>query len=232
MAIDLVDLKKSVVNNWVMSGKTQQQVETIIDAAISDGVGMFWKERPWSFTLKTDTFTLTPSATSYDCPTDCDGIIRMKLELASTPRDLVELPAHVFDEQFPYPSSLPTDNASYYKVEVNNGMMQIFVMPISGSSDTVRRTYKIKFKLDTALVLIPADYKYVIVSACLYQSVPSITPDGVRMTAYSEYRELVKRAENLDKTSYRKLAKIGQTQPNLVNRNSWQFFLGDDRWND
>lgn len=233
MAVDIAKLKASVVNNWVLGGKDKALIESIIDTSIEDGVGMFWRERPWSFTLKTDTFTLTANTTTgYACPTDCDGVVRMKRENDQIPFDMVEFPPHVFDEQFPYPNAHPTDSSSYYKVEVDDGIMKIFVMPISGTADTVRRTYKMKFKLDVALSLIPADFKYALTAACLYMSVPSVIPDGVRMAAFQEYQELLKKAVNLDKTSYRKLTKIGQAHTELINPNSWQYYLGDNRWNE
>lgn len=233
MAVIYDDLKASVVNNWVMSGKDKAAIESIIAPAINDGVGMFWRERPWSFSLRTDTFTLTVNTTTgYSCPTDCDGIVRMKRENNQIPFDMVEFPPHLFDEQFPYPNAHPTDSSSYYKVEVDNGTMKIFVMPISGTADTVRRTYKMKYNLNTALALIPADFKYALTAASLYMSVPSVIPDGVRMAAFQEYQELLKKAVNLDKTSYRKLTKIGQANVELINPNSWQYYLGDNRWNE
>lgn len=235
MAISAAELKASVVNNWVMSGMDKTKVESIVDPAINDGVGMFWRERAWTFALKTDTFTLAVGdIDGYNCPNDCDGIVRLLRETTATPMDMTELPPQVFDEQFPFPNAVPQGNPSYYKVQINEGLQQIFVMPISSTADTVRRTYKIKYNQNQALLLIPADFKYAVAAACLYMSVPSITPNGVRMAAYQEYDALLKKAINLDKISYRKLSRITNTQASVISPNSWQYYLngGGSDWSD
>lgn len=231
MSISAQSLKDALIDNLVLGGKDRAVVTSMADRMIENGVAMFWRERAWSFSLKTDTFNLVVGqATGYNCPTDCDGIIRLKRENASAAMDMIEMPPHVFDEAFPYPDGQPDGESQYFKVEINNGVLQIFVMPLASSTDTVRRTYKLRFSFSSSLALIPEDFRHVLMAACLYQSMPQGSGDKsmARIQAYQEYDMLVKKAMNLDRISYRRLSQVTKSQrtPN-VNPNSWQFALGD-----
>jgi hypothetical protein len=231
MAITLQSLKDSVANNLILGGRDKNIITPMLDGIINDGVAMFWRERPWSFSLKTDTFPLVVGqATGYTCPGDCDGIVRLKRESATAPVDLTEMPAHVFDEVFPYPDSQPNGAVNYFKVEKNDNILQIFVMPLPDNTDTVRRTYKIKYALNSSLGYIPDDFRHVLVAACLYQSMPQGSGDKgmARMQAYQEYDMLLRKAMNLDRVSYRRLSQIRMLETQVgVNPNTWQFYLGD-----
>lgn len=231
MSIALQSLKDSVANNLILGGRDKNIITPMLDGIVTDGVAMFWRERAWSFALKTDTFNLVVGqATGYTCPSDCDGIIRLKRESATAPVDLIEMPPHVFDEVFPYPDSQPNGATNYFKVEKNSNVMEIYVMPLPDSTDTIRRTYKVKFALNVVLAMIPEDFRHVVIAACLYQSMPQGSGENgmARLQAYQEYDMLVKKTMNLDRLSYRRLSQVRMMETRVgVNPNSWQFYLGD-----
>ena len=229
MAITLDTLKNVVINNLVLGGKDKTVVTAMIDSVLDAGIGMFWRERAWTFALKSDTFNLVVSTPSYDCPTDCDAVTMLKRESTSTADEMIEMPSHVFDYNFPYPTGEPAGSSIYYKVEVTNGTQKIYVMPISDATVVVRRTYKIKYKQDVAIGLIPADYMATIISACLFQALPAGSGDrfAARGAAMQEYQMMLTKAVNLDKVSLKKLTQTQGKTRGTVNPNSWQFYLGE-----